>query len=128
MDMNCDNKQNLSNHIDSSKQLARLIKDNTCIIIKISAKWCGPCKNKDFLKSYHELKDNYSTITNIKFIELDIDDDSDIIDDKNYYNIEVLKVPTFFVSKNGNFTRKFEGGEHLQTINKYLYDNTQVKN
>ena len=74
------------------------------------------------------LKDNYSGMTNVKFVELDIDNNSDMIEDNEYYNIEVQSVPTFFISYNGNFTRKFVGCEHLQTINKYLYDNTQYNN
>jgi thiol-disulfide isomerase/thioredoxin len=126
--MDRENKKNLNDKIDSPKKLARLIKDNTCVVIKLSASWCGPCKNKSFLESYHKLKDNYSGTTMVKFIELDIDNDLDIIEDKNYYDIEVKVVPTFFISKNGNFTKKFEGLEHLQTINKYLYDSTQVNN
>ena len=111
-----------TNKINSSQKLARLIKENTCVVIKISASWCGPCKNKEFLTNYNKLKDNYSGIKDIKFVELDIDDNSDIIEDKDYFDIEVKSVPTFFISKNGCFTRKYEGTTHLQSINKYLYD------
>lgn len=115
-----------SNKIDSPQKLARLIKDNTCVVIKISASWCGPCKNKEFLHNYHKLKDNFSSVDNVKFVELDIDDDAAILDDNEYYSIDVKSVPTFFISKNGNFTKKYEGATHLQSINKYLYDNTQT--
>lgn len=114
-----------SNKIDSAEKLAKLIKENTCVVIKISASWCGPCKNAEFLNNYHKLKDNYSSINDIKFVELDIDKDSEIIDNKDYYDITISSVPTFLISKKGNFTRKFEGTTHIQTINKYLYDNSQ---
>ncbi len=125
--MDIENKKNSGNKINSSQKLARLIKENTCVIIKISASWCGPCKNKEFLANYHKLKDNYSGVSDVKFVELDIDANSDIIEDKNYYDIEVNSVPTFLISKNGCFTRKYEGTTHLQSINKYLYDCVEKK-
>lgn len=111
------------NKIDSSQKLAKLIKENTCVIIKISASWCGPCKNKEFLNNYYSLKDKFINHNNIKFVELDIDENSDIIEDKKYYNIEINSVPTFMISKNGNFTRKYEGTTHINTIYKYLLEN-----
>lgn len=125
--MDIENKKSSSNKINSSQKLARLIKENTCVVIKISASWCGPCKNKEFLANYHKLKDNYSGVSDIKFVELDIDANSDIIEDKNYYDIEVNSVPTFLISKNGCFTKKYEGTTHLQSINKYLYDCVEKK-
>lgn len=120
--MDIENKKNSNNNIGSPQKLARLIKENICVVIKISASWCGPCKNKDFLNNYHKLKDNYSGVSGVKFVELDIDEHSNIIEDKNYFDIEVNSVPTFLISQKGSFTRKFEGTSHLQSINKYLYD------
>lgn len=119
INMEKEQKKNL-NKIDSSQKLAKLIKENTCVIIKISASWCGPCKNKEFLNNYHGLKDKFSSYNNIKFVELDIDENSDMIEDKSYYNIEINSVPTFMIAKNGNFTRKYEGTSHLGFIYKYL--------
>ncbi len=104
----------------SPEKLASAIRENLCVVIKISASWCGPCKNKHFLESYGKLKENYHQIPNIKFYELDIDKDSHLLDDKDYYDIIIDSVPTFLVSKNGNFTKKFEGIDHIDTINKYL--------
>lgn len=113
---------NKKEKINSSKELAKLIKKNLCVIMKISASWCGPCKNQNFLNNYDKLKNNFVSINGIKFIELDIDLDTDIIEDKNYYDIEINSVPTFIISKDGNFTRKYEGIEYLQQINEYLYN------
>lgn len=118
-------QKNSNNKINTSQKLAKLIKENTCVVIKISASWCGPCKNKEFLNNYHKLKDNYADISNVKFVELDIDNNSDIIEDKNYFDMEVNSVPTFLISNNGSFTRKFEGTSCLQMINQYLYEKTQ---
>ena len=119
--MSSKNKENTQ--IDSAQKLAKLIKENKLVVIKISASWCGPCKNKEFLNNYTKLKSNYSTQTNVKFVELDIDNDSEIIEDKKYFDITIGSVPTFFISNNGSFIKKFEGSTYLQTINKYLYDN-----
>ena len=107
---------------DMAKNLAIEIKKNKIVLIKISASWCGPCQNKNFLESYHKLKSNYANHDDIKFIEFDVDNDSEIIENKKYYNIEVVSVPTFIIAKNGNFTRKFEGGGYLDEINKYIAD------
>ena len=53
-------------------------------------------------------------------MELDVDEDSDIIEDERYYKIEVDSVPTFLISKKGSFVRKFVGGGYLEEINNYL--------
>jgi thiol-disulfide isomerase/thioredoxin len=115
-----DREQYDSEQINSPKDLALVIKRNFIVIIKISATWCGPCKNKNFLESYHNLKSKYERVNGIKFIELDIDKNSDILEDKNYYDIDVGAVPTFLISKKGTFTRKYEGCGYLDKINEYI--------
>lgn len=111
--------------IKNSKDLALMIKSKSMVIIKISASWCGPCKNKKFLESYHKLKSNFSYIDSVKFIELDVDEDCDIITNKKYYDIDIDSVPTFLISKNGSFTKKYIGCGFLNEINDYLSDNTK---
>jgi len=81
--------------ITTSKELTKFIKANKCTVIKFSAKWCGPCKSEKFLGAYHELKDKYASNKNIKFIEMDIDLDENIINDKTYYLWEINSVPAF---------------------------------
>lgn len=110
--------------ITNPKDLAILIKKNYILVIKISASWCGPCKNKKFLEEYKQIKNNYNNIKGVKFIELDIDDDSDLIEDKTYYNMEIDSVPCFLITKNGCFTRKYVGGGYLDQINQYLQEKT----
>lgn len=111
--------------IDSAEKLAKIIKSYTIVVIKISASWCGPCKNKKFLELYHTLKDNYKQHENVKFVELDIDEDSNILEDKNYFDISVNSVPTFLISANGNFTRKYSGSNHIESMNKYILEKIQ---
>lgn len=119
-------KEQFKNSIDSPEKLVKLIKTNLIVVIKISAKWCGPCKDENFLDLYHKLKSNYSAIENIKFIEFDIDDDSDILEDKKYYDISINSVPSFLISKNGSFTKKYIGQNYLNDINDYIYNSIVV--
>lgn len=108
--------------INSPKELALAIKKNQIVVIKVSASWCGPCKNKNFLESYHNLKHQYSMNPNVKFIELDIDEDVDILEDKKYYDIDIDSVPTFLLSKNGKFIKKYIGGGYLNEINIFIQE------
>ena len=112
----------ISEKIKTPKDLAILIKKNLLVIIKISASWCGPCKNKNFLESYYNLKSNYHNITNIKFVELDIDNDSELIENNEYYEIKIDSVPTFLIAKKGCFTKKYVGGEYLNNINEFIIE------
>jgi thiol-disulfide isomerase/thioredoxin len=107
---------------NSPKDLALIIKKTPIVVIKLSACWCGPCKNKKFLESYQEVKSAYSLNNKVKFVELDVDDDMDIIEDKKYYNIDVNAIPTFLISRNGSFVRKYEGGGYLNEINDFIYN------
>ena len=110
------------NEISTPKDLALAIKKHKMVIIKISASWCGPCKNKKFLESYHKLKSTYSKLSDIKFVELDIDDNPDIIENKKYYDIDINSIPTFLITKNGSFTKKYVGGGYLDEIDKYILE------
>lgn len=107
-----------TNTIETSKDLALAIKSNTVVVIKFSARWCGPCKDKMFLSKYSELKKAFDSVPNIKFVELDIDADADIIESKEYYDIEIDSVPTFMLASNGNFTNKWSGANCLDQIYK----------
>lgn len=127
--------------INTSKDLALIIKKNFLVIIKISASWCGPCKDKIFLESYRNLKSTYemneleleskqkieSKTYGIKFVELDVDRDADILDNKKYYDIDVEAVPTFLISKNGAFTRKYEGCGNIDKITEYIENATKLQ-
>lgn len=108
--------------INSPKDLALTIKKNLMVVIKITASWCGPCKNQVFLESYQNLKSKYLSKQNIKFVELDIDSDSDILEDEEYYKIKIDSIPTFLISSNGSFTKKFMGTGFLINIDEYITD------
>jgi len=115
-----DKEELILNKINTPIDLAIMIKKNLIVVIKISASWCGPCNNKNFIDSYHKLKSNYSNIHNVKFVELDIDNDIEILDDKKYYDIEYNVFPTFIIAKNSSFTKKYIGCGYLNNINEYI--------
>jgi thiol-disulfide isomerase/thioredoxin len=106
--------------IESPKDLARLIKKTKLVVIKFSASWCGPCKSKSFLDSYNSLKLKYKTIPDVDFVEFDIDKNSNIIDDSEFYNISIDSVPSLMITRNGNFTKKYEGTGCINNIDEYL--------
>jgi len=121
MDINIKKEVLANQKIESAHQLAKLIKNNDNVVIKISASWCGPCKNKDFLEKYNKLKQIFLNYEKIKFVELDIDNDSTIIENKEFFDLNIDSVPTFIVSKDGDFTNIFSGTTHLETIYQILY-------
>ena len=112
-------QQSHKNTINSAKELAELIKKNQLVIIKFSARWCGPCKDKLFLESYSKLKNRYQN-DKIKFIELDVDLDSKIINDQTYYEINIDSIPFFMVCHKGNFINEFKGGGCLSSIEEII--------
>ena len=63
------------------------------IVLKFTAKWCGPCKLLD--KIIIEKKESYP---NVKFISVDVDID-DYQELSNHYNITAM--PTMIFVKNG---------------------------
>ncbi len=71
----------------------------------------------------------------IKFVELDIDEFEELIESKEYYDIEVKSVPYFKLSYNGAWAKDFNGGGCIgdidttlyQIVNKYYKDQQQIK-
>lgn len=98
------------------KQINDGLKNNRISIFKISASWCKPCKNKDFLIQYNKLKTNYKD--NVKFYEFDVDENSDIINylTKNY-NTTVESLPTLLLFHNNNKNMNIEIYEGIECLN-----------
>lgn len=106
--------------ITKPKDLAKLIKNTKCVIIKFSAKWCGPCQNKEFKLNYEKLKLFYKQYDYINFIELDLDDDDEIISNTNYYDFKVKSIPHFKICYEGSIVDEFTGSSNLEDINNFL--------
>jgi len=107
----------VKSQINSVEDLDKLVKENLCVIIKISASWCGPCKDKKFLESYGKLKNIHSQNPNVKFVELDVDVHSNIVNNTKY---DVSSVPTFLILYKGAIIKKFEGNGKLNEINNII--------
>ena len=69
---------------------------------KFSATWCGPCRALAPVMT--EIKQNYTSNTNIKFEEYDVDNE---VDEVTKYGIR--SVPTVIIEKNGVEVNRFTG-------------------
>ncbi len=110
----------MSSQFDTPKDLAKCIKNTKCVVLKFSATWCGPCQNKEFKKRYHNVKDSFKGYSDIKFIEFDVDEDSELVNDTQYYDFSVSSIPHFKICYDGNIVKDFTGGGHLDDINEIV--------
>lgn len=78
-------------HLDDFDEYLRLIKSRP-IVAKFTAEWCGACKR--VVPKFKELAEKYAHL--ITFIEIDIDDASEIT---NYENIQ--SIPLILAYRNG---------------------------
>ena len=111
--MNYPNKE-----IVDSKSLTKLIKENEIVVLKFSAQWCGPCQNPQFKINYNMLKEKFNT-EKIKFLEFDIDEDKDIVEDTEHYNFKIQSIPHFKICYKGNIINEINGSK-LEEINSIL--------
>ncbi len=102
--------------INEPIDLAKIIKNTKCVVLKFSASWCGPCQNREFKKRYYNIKDEFSEYSDIKFIEFDVDDDAGIVNDTEYYDFGISSIPHFKICYDGNIVKDFTGGGHLDDI------------
>ena len=100
---------------------ANLITDTLCTVSKFTASWCGPCKSKEFNDNYKILKEKFSFDEKIiKFLEFDIDAFEELINDKEYYDIQINQVPTFKITYKGEWIKTFKGASCIQEVNDLL--------
>ena len=104
--------------IKNSNDLYDLIDTNKIVVLKFSASWCGPCQNSNFKNMYNSLKNNFKN--NVKFYELDVDKDEEIINDKTYYEVNVKSVPYFLIAYDKNFEYEFSGTNCINDINNII--------
>lgn len=101
----------------NSTEMFKLMSKTKCLILKFSAKWCGPCKNKNFLKEYHNLTDSYSKNSDVMFMELDVDSQDNLISETELYNFKISAVPTLLVYSYGNLMNEYTGTGCLKSVN-----------
>ena len=98
------------------QQLLTIMTDTKCLILKFSASWCGPCKNKVFLEAYHKLKEQYLTNSNVKFIELDVDNDDQLINETKLYNFNIGSIPTIKIYHDGALLNEYLGTDKIDKV------------
>lgn len=100
----------------NSTEMFKLMSKTKCLILKFSAKWCGPCKNKNFLEAYHNLANSYSKNSDIMFMELDVDLQDNLINESELYNFNISAVPTLLVYSYGNLMNEYTGTGCLDSV------------
>lgn len=98
------------------EEIVSIMNDTQCLVLKFSASWCGPCKSETFLKQYHDLKDSYSTNSNVRFIEFDIDDDELVINEKELYDFNITCVPTIKIFHKEKQFNQYLGAGNLEKV------------
>lgn len=98
----------------TSEELMSILKNSKCVVIKFSAKWCGPCKNPKFLNSYNELKENYKN-SDVVFFEFDVDDNEDLVNDEKF-NFNISSIPMIKIYNNGKKFSEYLGTVFLKEI------------
>ena len=89
------------NSEDDYNTILRTSSDSQLIIVKFSAKWCGPCKT--IAPKYDALSKQFS---NCLFLYIDIDELSDASTVQ-----DVSAVPTFKLFKKGTIVARFTGAD-----------------
>lgn len=111
--------------IESPKDMAKLIKKTKCVIVKFSANWCGPCQNYQFKHNYEDLKENCEKYSDfIKFVELDVDEDNEIVNSTKYYDFKIKSIPHIKFCFDGDIIKEYNGinclDDILKNINKVI--------
>jgi thioredoxin-like negative regulator of GroEL len=111
---------------ESPANLIKFLKKNKCTIIKCSANWCVPCKNKDFLAKYHELENLYTGNTNVTFFNLDVDVHEELVNEKKLYDFNIKVVPTIKIFHHDKLVNEYKGIPKMSDIKKDI--DTVLKN
>ena len=117
--------------VTTREEFKKKLKTGLVIIVKASAKWCGPCKK--VLPLVLDLLDKMPE--NVKLLEIDVDKDQDLA---TFFDIRQL--PTFisYIGKDKmdvaigcdektvrTFFQKIEGHLTIDNLSSHLYDNEE---
>lgn len=108
------------------KELVEFLKNTKCIVLKFSASWCGPCKNKTFLQNYHDLKHEFEKNQDVLFFEFDVDDNEDLVNEKKKYDFNIQAVPTIKIFHFSKQMNEYKGIPNMANIKKDI--NAILKN
>ena len=93
----------------TNRTVFKTLAKNNLVVVKFSAPWCGPCRA--IKPAYKRLSDEY---TDIKFIEIDIDQMSDVAS-----SWKIRSIPAFVFLNDGQQISKFIGADEAQ-LKKHL--------
>ena len=98
------------------EKLLSIINNTKCIVLKFSASWCGPCKNKTFLQSYYDLKEQYKSNSDVVFLEFDLDNDENLVNDVGL-NFKIKSIPAIKIYNKGKLLNEYIGTNYLHKVN-----------
>ncbi len=110
-------------HPKTPKDLAKIIKNSRCVLIKFGASWCGPCQNREFLNNLGLIEKEFSRYNDIKIIILDVDDDADVVNSTEYYDFKISSIPHFKFCFEGSIIKEYNG---IHCLNEILDNLTKV--
>lgn len=90
----------------TKEDLLKIYQENSKVLIKFGASWCGPCKAMEpVLKEIEEARPD------VKVIELDVDSEEEMVQ-----LFRVRSVPTIFWIKDGVTIDKYVGGASKEQL------------
>ena len=101
---------------ETPSDLINFLKSTKCTVIKFSASWCGPCKNKDFLQNYHILQNIYAEDSNVIFFQYDIDEYEELVSEKKLYDFNITAVPTIKIFNFDKLMNEYKGIPNMENI------------
>jgi thioredoxin-like negative regulator of GroEL len=111
-------------HPKTPLELAKIIKNSKCVLIKFGASWCGPCQNREFLNNLGLIEKEFARYhKDIKIIILDVDDDAEVVNSTEYYDFKINSIPQFKFCYDGSIIKEYNG---IHCLNEILENLTKV--
>jgi thioredoxin 1 len=90
------------------QQIDSYIKENDIVVIDFYASWCGPCKMLSPILAELE-----SEMKDVKFIKVNVDEDSEIAQQFN-----ISSIPTLYLYKNAKLSDHISGFRSKEDLKK----------
>ena len=90
------------------------IKNGKIVVVKIGAKWCGPCQSDELINKYNKLVNDFDKVI---FYELDVNKNEDLMSNELF---KTTSIPNFKLFKSGEKKLDVVGIHGLTTIEETL--------
>ena len=108
-------------------ELAKIIKNTKCVLLKFGASWCGPCQSPEFKNNFGLVQKEFEKYSkDIKIFDLDIDDDELVVNSTEYYDFKIKSIPHFKFCFEGSIIEEYNGIHCLNDILNNLNKVTQI--